>query len=60
MCALTGIVGIAAIGGYIYVGAMFGRMSVKAGNSIIRAAVDAATWPLMGWAAIEKLYKYQA
>lgn len=57
MCALTSIVGLAAVGSYVYVGIMFGRMSIKAGNSIMRAAVDAATWPLMGWAAIEKLYR---
>lgn len=60
MCALTSVVGIAAICGYAYVGIMFGRMSAKAGNPIGRAIIDAITWPIMGWAAIEKLYKYTA
>ncbi len=57
MCALTSIVGLAAIVGYVYVGVMFGRVSIKAGNGIGRAAWDALVWPVMGWAAIEKLYK---
>jgi len=58
MCVFAGLVGWAAVGGYVYVGVMFGRVSVKAGNSIGRAAWDAFVWPVMGWAAIEKLYKY--
>ena len=57
MCPLTSLVGFAAIGGYVYVGVMFGRVSAKAGNGYGRAAWDAFVWPLMGWAAIEKLYK---
>ena len=54
---LTSTVGLAAICGYVYVGVMFGRLSAKAGNSYKRAAWDAFVWPVMGWAAIEKLYK---
>lgn len=54
---LTSVVGMAAVCGYVYVGVMFGRMSVRAGNSITRAAWDAFVWPVMGWAAIENLYK---
>ena len=57
MCAFTSFVGFAAIGGYIYVGMMFGRVSFKAGNNPLLVAWDALVWPLMGWAAIEKLYK---
>lgn len=53
----TSTVGATAIGFYVYVGIMFGRASIKAGNTRTRAAVDAATWPVMGWAAIEKLYE---
>ena len=54
---LTSVVGLASICGYVYVGIMFGRMSVRAGNGYGRAAWDAFVWPVMGWAAIEKLYK---
>lgn len=57
MCALTSVVGVAAVVGYVYVGVMFGRMSIKAGNGIARAAWDAFVWPVMGWAAIEALYR---
>ncbi len=53
----TSTVGMMAIAGYVYVGVMFGRASVKAGNGWMRAAWDAAIWPLMGWVAIENLYK---
>lgn len=60
MCPLTSIVGLTAIGGYIYVGALFGRVSLKAGNGYVRAVLDALMWPLMAWVAIEKLYKYSA
>ena len=54
---LTSIVGIAAIGGYFYVAIMFGRASRNYGNGWIQVAFDATTWPVAGWAAIEKLYR---
>lgn len=57
MCVFASLLGWAAVGGYVYVGVMFGRVSAKAGNGIVRAAIDAAIWPVMGWAAIENLYK---
>lgn len=57
LTSITYVVGLAAICGYVYVGSMFGRVSAKAGNGIRRAAWDAFVWPVMGWAAIEKLYK---
>ncbi len=57
MCVFAGLLGWAAVGGYVYVGAMFGRVSAKAGSGIMRAAWDAFVWPVMGWAAIENLYK---
>lgn len=53
---LTSAVGVAAIGGYLYVAAMFARASYKAGNKWTRVVIDGLTWPVMGWAAIEKLY----
>ena len=56
MCPLTSIVAFAAIGGYVYVGVLFGRVSTKAGNPIYRVLFDAITWPIMAWAAIGKLY----
>lgn len=36
---------------------MFGRASWQAGNGLWRAVWDAATWPVFGWPAIEKLAK---
>lgn len=54
---LTSVVGIAAVCGYLYVAAMFARASYKAGNSFLRVVLDGVTWPVMGWPAIEKLYK---
>ena len=57
MSILTSAIGLAAIGGYFYVAIMFGRASRMAGNSWTRVVTDAATWPVMGWAAIEKLYR---
>ena len=53
---LTSVAGLAAIGFYIYVAVMFGRASYKAGHTWNRVAVDALTWPIMGWQAIEDLY----
>lgn len=53
---LTSVVGLAAVGGYFYVAVMFGRASRKAGHGWGRVAVDALTWPVMGWKAIEDLY----
>lgn len=57
MAFVTSLVGIASIGGYAYVAVMFGRASLKAGNTWKRVALDAVTWPVMGWQAIEDLYK---
>lgn len=58
LLAFLGTVGgLAAVGGYGYVAVMFGRASLKAGNDWKRVLVDAVTWPVMGWAAIEKLAK---
>lgn len=57
MLILPSVVGMAAIGGYLYVAIMFGRASRMAGNGWMRVVLDAATWPVMGWAAIEKLYR---
>lgn len=54
---LTSVTGLAAVGGYVYVAVMFGRASAKAGNSIGRVIIDAATWPIMGWQALEDLYR---
>ena len=57
MVFLTSTIGLAAIGGYVYVAIMFGRASRMAGNSWTQVVIDAAGWPVMGWMAIEKLYR---
>lgn len=57
MIFLTSTVGLAAIGGYFYVAVMFGRASRLAGNNWTRVVMDATTWPVMGWAALERLYR---
>jgi len=54
---ITSAVGVAAIAGYIYVAVMFGRASRMAGNEWMRVMIDATTWPVMGWTAIERLYR---
>lgn len=56
---LTSVVGLAAIGMYFYVAVMFGRASNRANNSFGRVLLDAVTWPVMGWAAIEDLYNHK-
>jgi hypothetical protein len=53
---LTSVLGLLVIGAYVYVAVMFGQASYKAGNSFGRVLVDATTWPVMGWQAIEDLY----
>ena len=53
---IASLVGLSGIVSYFYVAVMFGRMSWKARNSIGRVLVDAFTWPVMGWKAIEDLY----
>lgn len=54
---VTSLVGLAAVGGYLYVAAMFARVSHKAGTGIARTVMDALVWPVMGWQAIQDLYK---
>lgn len=53
---LTSLVGFAAIVAYVYVAIMFGRASKMAGHLWPRVIVDAVTWPVMGWKAIQDLY----
>jgi hypothetical protein len=53
---LTSALGLATVGCYLYVAVMFGAASRRAGNNWGRVAVDAATWPVMGWRALEDLY----
>lgn len=52
-----GLIGMLGIGSYFYVAVMFGRASWKARNNLGRVLVDALTWPVMGWKAIEDLYE---
>lgn len=54
---VTSLVGMAAVGGYLYVAAMFARVSHKAGTGMARTVLDALAWPVMGWQAIQDLYK---
>lgn len=57
MLFVTSLVGMAAIGSYLYVAAMFARVSHKAGTGMTRTVLDALAWPVMGWKAIQDLYK---
>lgn len=54
---LTSAVGLAGMALYFYTALMFGRTSYKAGNGFWHVVWDAMTWPVFGWAAIEKLAK---
>ncbi len=57
MLELFYLVGIVNIISYLYTAIMFGKVSWKARNKPGRVLVDALIWPIMGWTAIEDLYK---
>ena len=48
----TSLVGLAAVGLYVYVGVAVGKNAVKQGNSLRRAAFRAATWPASIWTLV--------
>lgn len=54
---LLSLLGVAALTVYVYVGGMAGRTEIRITGSLAKAAVAAATWPVVIWDKIKQLYR---
>lgn len=57
MTFLASTLGAATVGFYVYMGVMAGWGASKSGDSMFKAAVKGATWPVSMWNVMHNMYK---